>query len=132
LGSATPSFESLLNVKRGRYKLAEMNNRVTSRALPQIEVVDLRAIYRKDMVSENVSPQLYQSLKETLAKGEQVIILYNRRGFSSYLQCNSCGEAVLCPSCSITMTFHRGNNTLLCHHCGYNCKAKTHCHCRDS
>lgn len=131
LGSATPSFESLLNVKRGRYQLAEMKNRVTSRPLPAIEVVDLNSIKRKEMVSENISPHLYQALCETISRGEQVIILYNRRGFSSYLQCSSCGDAVVCPSCSVTMTYHRGSNILVCHHCGHRKAAPTYCHCRD-
>lgn len=132
LGSATPSFESLLNVKRGRYQLAEMKNRVTARPLPTIEVVDLNSIKRKEMVSENISPLLYQALCETISRGEQVIILYNRRGFSSYLQCSSCGDAVICPSCSVTMTYHRSSNILVCHHCGHRRTSPAYCHCRDT
>ena len=117
LGSATPSFESLVNVQKQRYKLIEMPERVTNRALPQIEIVDLASIKRKEMVTETISPQLYQALKETISSGGQAVILYNRRGFSSYLQCETCGESLKCPDCSVTLTYHKTKNILLCHYC---------------
>jgi primosomal protein N' (replication factor Y) len=117
LGSATPSFESLLNVKQGRYKLLEMPERVSDRPLPTIEIVDLSKIKRKEMSSENVSPELHDAIKETLENKGQVIILYNRRGFSSYLQCESCQEVVNCPNCSVALTYHKRRHALLCHYC---------------
>jgi primosomal protein N' (replication factor Y) len=118
LGSATPSFESLLNVRKGRYKLVEMTERATRRPVPSIEIVDLKNIKRKEMPAENVSPQLKAALDQTLSKGEQAVIMYNRRGFASYLQCGTCNEVVSCPNCSVALTFHRGRSKLLCHYCG--------------
>ncbi|MFN8390490.1 MAG: primosomal protein N' [Bdellovibrionota bacterium] len=133
LGSATPSFESLVNAKRGRYQMLELPERVSSRPMPTIEVVDMNKIKRWDMPSENLSPQLHQAIEETLAKNGQVIILYNRRGFSSYLQCTSCNEVLTCPHCSVTMTYHRGKNRVLCHYCGESSAPPKYCKiCRDS
>lgn len=117
LGSATPSFETLLNAKRGRYQLLELPSRVSSRPMPSIEVVDMRQIKRSEMASENISPHLAKALKETFDKKAQAVILYNRRGFSSYLQCDSCGEVVSCPHCSVAFTYHKRRNSLLCHYC---------------
>ncbi len=132
LGSATPSFESLLNAKKNRYQLLEMPDRVTTRPLPQIEVVDLREIKRREMASENVSPQLYTAINETLEKKGQVVILYNRRGFASYLQCDTCSEVVMCPNCSVPFTFHQRQNHLLCHYCNLSIDPPSHCRfCRD-
>jgi primosomal protein N' (replication factor Y) len=119
LGSATPSFESLLNVKKGKYKLIEIADRVTQRPLPEIEVIDLNKIHKKEMPSENISPKLFQAIDETLSAREQIVILYNKRGFSSYLQCNSCNEVLLCPNCSVAFTYHKGKKRLLCHYCGH-------------
>jgi primosomal protein N' (replication factor Y) (superfamily II helicase) len=117
LGSATPSFESILNVKRSRYKLLEMPERVTTRPVPALEIIDLNKIKRKEMPSENISPMLHSAIEETLNQKGQVIILYNRRGFSSFLQCNTCAEVVRCPNCSVTFTYHKGRHKLLCHYC---------------
>jgi primosomal protein N' (replication factor Y) len=132
LGSATPSFESLMNVKRGRYKLLELPERVSSRPLPLIEIVDLNKIKRRDMPSENLSPALFAAIDETLRRNGQVIILYNRRGFSTFLQCSSCNEVLTCPHCSVTMTYHRGKNRLLCHYCNESLVPPRYCSfCRD-
>ncbi|MCB0360253.1 MAG: primosomal protein N', partial [Bdellovibrionales bacterium] len=132
LGSATPSFESLLAAAQKRYRLLEMPERVTARPLPEIEVVNLSEIKRKDMPSENISPALAEALHKTLTKKGQAVILYNRRGFSSFLQCNSCGEAVQCPNCSVSMTFHKRSNRLVCHYCDRNEAPPSHCrYCRD-
>lgn len=127
LGSATPSFESLLNVSKQRYSLAEIPDRVTMRPLPQLQIVDLNKIRRNEMPSENISPQLHAALAETLERGGQAVILYNRRGFSSYLQCETCGESVLCPDCSVTLTFHKRQNRLVCHYCSLSVAAPSHC-----
>ncbi len=132
LGSATPSLESLLNVTRKRYELIELPERVTKRPLPKIEIVDLNRVKRKDMPSENMSPQLYHATRDALAAGEQVVILYNKRGFSSYLQCTSCSEVISCPECSVALTYHKGKSKLLCHYCGITITPPTHCPvCRD-
>ncbi len=132
LGSATPSFESLVNVKRKHYRLLEMPERVTTRPLPKLELVDLNQVKRREMISENLSPRLHQAIVETLGKKEQVIILHNRRGFSSYLQCESCSEAVKCPNCSVTLTYHKRKSRLVCHYCDAALTPPEHCsYCRD-
>ncbi len=132
LGSATPSFESLLNAKKGRYQLLELPERATTRPVPLLEIVDLNAIKRREMASENISPQLHKAMTETLSKQGQVIILYNRRGFSSYLQCDSCSEVVTCPNCSVTLTYHQKRKKLLCHYCSLSLTPQMFCKfCRD-
>jgi len=132
LGSATPSFESMQNAVSKRYKVLEMPDRASTRPLPQLEIIDMSKIWRKEMPSENISPQLQQAISETLAKKQQVVILYNRRGFATYLQCESCSETVLCPNCSVTLTYHRGKDRLLCHYCNTSMPLPTYCRfCRD-
>jgi primosomal protein N' (replication factor Y) len=117
LGSATPSFESLINVQKKRYSLLELPERVSTRPMPTIHIVDMKKIKRSQMPSENISPDLHDALQTTITRGGQAVILYNRRGFASYLQCESCSEVVECPSCSVPLTFHRQKNRLLCHYC---------------
>ena len=127
LGSATPSFESLQNVRNKRYELLEMPKRVSSRPMPSIELVDLRKVKKKDMPSENISPNLKTAISEALSAKEQVIIMYNRRGFSSYLQCETCQEVVSCPDCSVALTFHKKSNHLVCHFCDFKTKPPSVC-----
>lgn len=117
LGSATPSFESLINSKKSRYQLIEMPERVTARPLPQIEIVDLSKVRRADMISENFSQPLYAAIDAVLKANQQAVVLYNRRGYSSYMQCDTCGEVIKCPNCSIALTYHKRRNVLLCHYC---------------
>ena len=132
LGSATPSFESLMNTKRGKYRLIEMPSRVTNRPLPQIEIVNLAKIRRKEMLSKNVSPQLFSALKETFDEGEQAVVLYNKRGFSSFLQCTTCGDVLKCPHCAVSLTYHKNNNLMICHYCDYRSQPLQYCPiCRD-
>lgn len=120
LGSATPSFESLRSAYAGKYNLVELPERALARPLPTIELINLREIKRKDMVSENISPRLFKALSERLERHEQVVILYNRRGFATYLQCITCDEVISCPHCSVALTYHLSKKKLICHHCGYN------------
>jgi primosomal protein N' (replication factor Y) len=127
LGSATPSFETLLNASNKRYHFAEMPERVGNRKMPQITLLDLKLIKKKDRPSENISPQLFDAMKQALAEKEQIILLYNRRGFSSYLQCLSCSQVIMCSNCSVSLTFHKGSGKLLCHYCGYSCIAPNTC-----
>ena len=132
LGSATPSFESLLNVRKKRYNLIELPERATKRSLPEIEVVNLSEIKKREMPSENISPALHVELEKILNNQEQAVILYNRRGYSSYLQCDDCGEALRCPDCSVTLTFHKYKKKLNCHYCGLNLNPPELCKfCRD-
>lgn len=132
LGSATPSLESLFNVKKGRYSLIELPNRISKHPLPTIEVVNSSKVKRKDMPSQSISPVLYQAISQALQDDQQVVLLYNRRGFSSWLQCTSCQKVVECPNCSVSLTFHKQSNSLLCHSCGYKSTAPQVCDfCRD-
>lgn len=119
LGSATPSLESFLNSHDKRYTLLELPERHAEASLPSVEIVDLNRIKQREMPSRNVSPRFLQLLKQTIEQGSQAFVLYNRRGFASYLQCEKCGGVVECPNCSVTLTYHRQNNSLLCHYCGY-------------
>ena len=127
LGSATPSFESLINVKEKKYKLIELPERATKNPLPTIEIVNLNTIKKKEKPSENISPQLFTEINKCLSKNEQVIILYNRRGFASYIQCETCSEVLLCPSCSIALTYHQSKSKMLCHICDHSKKLIEKC-----
>lgn len=132
LGSATPSFESLNNANKNRYKLVELKKRVKDLPAPKVELVDLRKIKRKEMSSKNISPRLFSAIKETIENNSQCILFYNRRGFSSYLQCGDCGETINCPNCSVTFTYHQRKNELVCHYCGVKEQAARFCKsCHD-
>ena len=132
LGSATPSLETLHNVANKKYSIAEITERATGVLPPEIEIINLNEIKTKDLPSPNISPILAERIEETLAKKEQLIILHNKRGFSSYLQCNSCSEVLNCPSCSVTLTYHRNQKKLVCHLCNYTALAPSYCaNCRD-
>jgi primosomal protein N' (replication factor Y) len=118
LGSATPSFESLINVKKGAYSLIELKERVNKRPVPDLELINLNKIKKSEMITPNISPAFYEALKPVLESGEQAVILYNRRGFASYLQCLTCQDPIVCPNCSVTLTYHQSKEQLVCHYCG--------------
>ncbi|MCB0332646.1 MAG: primosomal protein N' [Bdellovibrionales bacterium] len=117
LGSATPSLETLSNALKKKYTYLSLEKRHSESEETNIEVVDLTQVKRKEMISPNISPRLFEELTETLSKDEQAFILYNKRGFASYLQCEKCEEVMTCPNCSVTFTFHQHRNQLLCHYC---------------
>ena len=113
LGSATPSLESYANAIRGKYEYLSLPARVGTSRLPDVELVDMKNI------NESVfSPRLRNALVENFSRGEQSILFINRRGFSSLLVCGDCGELFKCPNCSITLTFHKKDNSIKCHYCG--------------
>lgn len=116
LASATPSAESYLAAKSGRYTLCTLENRFGEAALPQVEVVDMRG---EDLGADSIGETLTREMRETLDAGRQVILLLNRRGFHTHVSCRSCGYVFTCPSCSISMTYHRANRRLMCHYCGH-------------
>src|SRR5271154_5868610 len=128
LGSATPSLESWANAEKGRYVLVEMRERVMARPLPAVELVDMRAEFRETGQEQIFLRRLIEETQATLDRGEQVILLLNRRGYSTVVMCRSCGEKIECENCSISMTYHkRVNETdgiaqpgqrLECHYCG--------------
>ncbi len=117
MGSATPSVESYFAAEHGRYQLYTLEKRATGRGLPDVEIVDLR----DELASGNrsmVSRRLYELIADRLSKNEQIMLFINRRGYSSFVSCRSCGEAIKCPHCDVSLKYHK-NGKLLCHYCGY-------------
>ena len=118
LGSATPAMETFHNARRGRYRLLELSERVEARPLPTVDIVDLR---RSSATAKAVmlSPRLTAALQANLAAHGQSLVFLNRRGFANFLQCMQCGDALMCPNCSVTLTLHRRWHALRCHHCDH-------------
>lgn len=114
LGSATPSVESYSRANTGIYTLLTMNNRV-NRNLPKVELVNMRDEIKKG--NKVISEVLYSSIKDRLAKKEQIILLLNRRGYSTVITCHDCGFTYKCPNCDIPLTYHKGINKMKCHYC---------------
>ena len=127
LGTATPSIESYYNALSGKYGLVEMKERFQGLQLPRITMIDLqRQYHRKEMYGHFADP-LVDRIREELAKGKQVILFQNRRGYAPFLQCPNCGEVPKCPNCDVSMTYHKANHTLVCHCCGHSATAPNHC-----
>lgn len=118
LTSATPSVESYSAAVNGKYKLCELNERYGKSTLPQVITVDMKAEIKGGNKTP-VSNTLKNLLEETLEKKKQAILLINRRGYNTFIACNDCGHVITCPNCSISLTYHSYNNSLMCHYCGY-------------
>jgi primosomal protein N' (replication factor Y) len=118
LGSATPTLETYYQTQKGPFHLLELTKRVESRPLPKIEVVDLRQELKEGNRSM-FSRLLQTNLAEVLHKGEQAILFLNRRGFSSFVNCRSCGLVMRCSNCAVSLTYHSPNHLLRCHYCNY-------------
>lgn len=114
LGSATPSLESWLHAKQGRYKLLTMPTRVGGGVMPKVRIVDMQQVPRGMLLA----PALVRAMQERLDRGEQSMVLLNRRGYAPVLHCTSCGWQTQCPNCSAWRVFHRVDRSLRCHHCG--------------
>jgi len=123
LGSATPSFESLLNVERGRYQKLTLHNRYGSAQLPKMHLVDMR----KQSLLEGISMQLIETMQGQLINGNQVLLFINRRGYAPTLLCHDCGWVAKCKRCDSHMTLHQQRQELRCHHCGAVRKVETTC-----
>lgn len=119
LGSATPSLESRARASKGVYNFVRLTKRINEKALPKTSIIDLTNTNNLSNDSAIFSLPLIKALKEIFSKGEQAILLINRRGYSSYLTCRNCGHIFKCPNCGIGLTYHRSNNLLKCHHCGH-------------
>lgn len=117
LGSATPRIESMARAEKGVYHLVKLLNRVNGRSLPKVNIIDMA----KEMKNSygHFSKILIDAINDRLEKGEQIILLLNRRGYSSFVTCKNCGNTIKCPNCDITLTYHKSSNTLRCHYCGY-------------
>lgn len=132
LGTATPSMESYYNAKQGKYGLVELSRRYKDIQLPSIEVVDMKDLYRRKMVSGPFSPRLLAAVRGALERGEQAILFQNRRGFAPMIECRQCGWVPKCPNCDISLTYHKSMNYLSCHYCGYTMKVPEVCPCCES
>ncbi len=118
LGTATPSLESYYNVQRGKYALVEMNERFGGIKLPAIEVIDTRLVAASKKGKVMISPQLKAAIEEAVSSERQVILFQNRRGYTPYLICGTCGFLPQCKNCDVTLTLHKYSNKLHCHYCG--------------
>lgn len=127
LGSATPSLESFDRALRGQYTLVEMPTRVYERPLPHVAAIDLRTEFQSRSSRGAVSRQLHMAIDAAIKEQGQVILLLNRRGYSTSIQCPACGHVVECPNCSISLTHHRVEDKAVCHYCDYIIGAPTRC-----
>ncbi len=125
LGSATPQLESMARAKKGIYELHTMKNRINMAKLPSVELIDMSNEIKKGNFI--ISEKLFNEIDEVLKRNEQVILLLNRRGHSSYIMCNNCGFTYKCKNCDITLTYHKTSNNLRCHYCGYTVFAGEEC-----
>lgn len=128
LGSATPSLETYYNVQTKKYGLTELNVRYGKIVLPEIFLIDIKDKYFRKKMTGHFSDELIEAIAETVTKGEQVILFQNRRGFSPYVECMTCGHVPHCPSCDVSLTYYKFKNQLRCHYCGYSMANPTHCH----
>src|SRR5256714_1536831 len=119
LVSATPSLESFYNTQQGRYQLIELTERVEQRAMPRVELGDMRQEFQHTGEEQIFSRRLSEEVRARLERGEQAIVLLNRRGYSPVVLCRACGESVQCRGCAITLTYHKRANQLECHYCAY-------------
>lgn len=132
LGSATPSMESRYNAERGKYTLLELPQRVEDRPLPQVELIDMRAEFLETRKQATFSRRLLAEIEARLERGEQSMLLLNRRGFANFMACRACGERLQCVNCSVTLTFHRRDRRMLCHYCNYSVPPPKLCpHCQS-
>lgn len=130
LGSATPSIETYARAKKGYYELVELNKRANNAKLPSVSIIDMKDEIKKG--NNILSDYLKEEIAIRLEKKEQVMLLINKRGYSSYLMCNNCGEVIKCPNCDITLTYHKTSETNRCHYCGYGEIKKDFCpHCKE-
>lgn len=125
MGSATPSMTALHMATTGKAQLLELQHRHAEAELPEVNIIDLKQY--KGAMKGPFSAALFNAMEEALARREQIILLYNRRGFASYLQCENCGHIPLSPDCSVSLTYHKRKNMLMCHYSGYARRADTHC-----
>jgi primosomal protein N' (replication factor Y) len=127
LGSATPSLESFHNAQTGKYDYLHLPERVANRPLAQAELIDMREVFARRKKPSVFSDELLHEIEATHGRGEQTIILLNRRGYSSFILCRSCGESIECPNCDVTLTYHREDRTLICHYCNHRQRAPEVC-----
>jgi primosomal protein N' (replication factor Y) len=119
LGSATPSLESFHNARKGKYRLLTLPERIAARPLAAARIIDMRTVFARHGKPRVFSDELLEAIRETRDRNEQSIILLNRRGYSSFILCRSCGETIQCPNCDVTLTYHRSERVIVCHYCNH-------------
>ena len=119
LGSATPSMESLYNVSAGKYALVQLRTKYFGAADAPVTVIDMGKVYAMHNARGSFSMQLKNLMEARLKAGQQVMVFRSRRSYSSYLQCNECGDILKCPRCNVSLTYHKYNNSVSCHYCGF-------------
>ena len=127
LGSATPSLESFHNASTGKYRYLQLPNRLGNRPMAAAEIIDMREVFARYQKPRIFSDELLRAIEEAQQKKEQSIILLNRRGYSSFVLCRSCGESVQCPNCDVTLTYHRNERVIICHYCNHREAAPLKC-----
>jgi len=127
LGSATPALESYWNAREGKYHLAKLAERVGGRELATVEIVDMRQEFRETHTQVPISRRLNQEIEAQLQASAQIMLLLNRRGYSWFLLCRSCGQTQRCVNCSVSLTYHRREHRLICHYCGYSTAVPSLC-----
>ena len=126
LGSATPSIESMYYAQTGFYTLNKLTSRYNGKYLPSVEIVDMKEELRRGN-NTDISELLYNAISDNLANGKQSILFLNRRGAGQCIICVDCGDVPQCPKCSVSLTYHKANHRLMCHHCGHSESAPTRC-----
>ena len=127
LGSATPSLESYWNAQQGKYKLLTLSERISGRPMASVEIVDMRQEFRETHSQFPFSRRLREEIEAQMRSGAQTMILLNRRGYSWFALCRSCGQSIRCENCSISLTYHRREHRLICHYCGYSTEVPKQC-----
>lgn len=127
LGSATPSLESFHNAQTGKYQYLQLPSRIGDRPMAAARIIDMREAFARHKKPQVFSDELLMAIETTHQKGEQSIILLNRRGYSSFVLCRSCGETIQCPNCDVTLTYHRFERVIVCHYCNHREAAPEKC-----
>ena len=119
LGTATPAVETYYNATSGKFGLATLNERHQNIEMPEIVTADFKDAYRRKQMNSHLTPLLFTEITGALERKEQVILFQNRRGFSPFVECKMCGWVPKCTHCDVSLTYHKHNNSLVCHYCGY-------------
>ena len=127
LGSATPSYESFFNALTGKYRLVKLDKRHSEMEHPEIIVADIKKAYKKKQMRSVLTPELYSLIEQALEKKEQVVLFQNRRGYSPFVQCYTCGTVPKCINCDVSLTYHKVRRKLTCHYCGYHTALPLEC-----
>lgn len=127
LGSATPSMETYHNAHIGKYQYLKLDERIGGRQLAGVEIVDMRQVFDRHGKQQVFSDEMKTAIRENFERGEQTLVLLNRRGYSASLLCRSCGHRATCPNCDVTLTYHKIESRLICHYCNHQARVPRAC-----